>query len=256
MPKESQPEDGKEKVKGWIKAFQLYHDQEAQDKLVHHYKNLVESIAYKYSRGRSYHDDIVQVGMIGLLGAIRRYDESLGRSFEAFAVPTIVGEIKRFLRDKTWSVYVPRRLKELGLHVKKAVEYLTSELHRSPKIDEIARHLGVTEEEVLVAMEMGIHYQALSMDHLSEVDADGGAVTLLELLGRIDENYEKVNEKLTLEHMLHLLTEREKQIIQLTYIEGLNQTETGKRLNISQMHVSRLQRRAIKKLREAIHVKM
>ncbi|MBM7717569.1 RNA polymerase sigma factor SigB [Siminovitchia sp. FSL H7-0308] len=252
MPKKSQPDIAKSEVNEWIKAFQLHEDREAQDKLVMHYKNLVESIARKYSKGKSHHEDIFQVGIIGLLGAIRRYDESYGKSFEAFAIPTIIGEIKRFLRDKTWSVHVPRRIKELGPKIKTTVEELTSELQRSPQIHEIAECLDVTEEEVLEAMEMGKSYQALSVDHSIEADADGSTVTLLDIIGNVDEGYERVNQKLVVEKVLHVLTEREKKIIQYTYLENLSQKETGDLLNISQMHVSRLQRRAIKKLQEAI----
>jgi len=252
MPKKSQPDITHHEVNEWIKAYQLHEDQEAQDKLVMHYKNLVESIARKYSKGKSYHEDIFQVGIIGLLGAIRRYNESYGKSFEAFAIPTIIGEIKRFLRDKTWSVHVPRRIKELGPKIKTTVEELTATLQRSPQIHEIAEHLDVTEEEVLEAMEMGKSYQALSVDHSIEADADGSTVTLLDIIGSVDEGYERVNQKLVVEKVLHVLTERERKIIQYTYLENMSQKETGELLNISQMHVSRLQRRAIKKLREAI----
>ncbi len=242
----------KEQVTQWIKAYQENGDQEAQNQLVLHYQGLVETIARKYSKGKSYHEDIIQVGMIGLLGAIRRYDDSFGKSFEAFAVPTIIGEIKRFLRDKTWSVHVPRRIKELGPKIKTTVEELTSSLHRSPKIEEIAKYLDVSEEEVLEAMEMSKSYQALSVDHSIEADSDGGTVTLLDIFGNIDEGYEKVNQRLVLEKVLHVLSDREKKIIQYTYLENLSQKEAGDRLGISQMHVSRLQRRAIKKLQEAI----
>lgn len=187
------------------------------------------------------------------MGAIRRYDESFGKTFEAFAVPTIIGEIKRFLRDKTWSVHVPRRIKELGPKIKVTVEELTTELHRSPRVDEIADLLGVSEEEVLEAMEMGKSYQALSVDHSIEADSDGGTVTLLDIVGNVDEGFEKVNQMLVLEKVLHVLSEREKLIIQYTYLENMSQKEAGDKLGISQMHVSRLQRRAIKKLQEAIH---
>src|SRR6185312_17535230 len=107
-------------------------DDEAQTNLVLHYERLVQSLARKYSNGKSFHEDIFQVGMLGLLGAIRRYDSEFGRSFEAFAVPTIIGEIKRFMRDKTWAVHVPRRIKELGPKIKAAVEALTIEMQRSP----------------------------------------------------------------------------------------------------------------------------
>ncbi|MHC0039676.1 RNA polymerase sigma factor SigB [Pseudoneobacillus sp. C159] len=235
-----------------IKAYQVGQDENAQRQLVLHYQGLVEVLARKYSKGKSYHEDIYQVGMIGLLGAIRRYDESFGKSFEAFAVPTILGEIKRFLRDKTWSVHVPRRIKELGPRIKATVEVLTTTLERSPKIFEIAEVLEVSEEEVLEAIEMGKSYQALSVDHSIEADSEGGTVTLLDLVGDVDIGYERIDQRLVLEKVLHILTERERQIIQYTYLDHLSQKETGEKLGISQMHVSRLQRRAIQKLKDAI----
>lgn len=254
MQKQSQPnQKTKEEINSLIKAYQLHEDDNAQSQLVLHYQALVETIARKYSKGRSFHEDIIQVGMIGLLGAIRRYDESFGKSFEAFAVPTIIGEIKRFLRDKTWSVHVPRRIKELGPKIKTVVEDLTTQLHRSPRVDEIAGALDVSEEEVLEAMEMSKSYQALSVDHSIEADSDGGTVTLLDIVGNIDDGYEKINQRLVLEKVLHVLSEREKLIIQYTYLDNMSQKEAGDKLGISQMHVSRLQRRAIKKLQEAIN---
>jgi len=252
MSKQSQPDQAKNQVNEWIKAYQIHEDDEAQNNLVLHYKNLVESIARKYSKGKSFHEDIFQVGIIGLLGAIRRYDESYGKTFEAFAIPTIIGEIKRFLRDKTWSVHVPRRIKELGPKIKSSVEELTIKLQRSPQIHEIAEHLQVSEEGVLEAMEMGKSYQALSVDHSIEADADGSTVTLLDIVGNVDEGYERVNQRLVLDKVLHVLSDRERLIIQYTYLENMSQKEAGELLDISQMHVSRLQRRAIKKLREAI----
>lgn len=254
MQKPSRPnQEAKLQAIEWIKAFQESGDRDAQDRLVKHYHGLVESIARKYSKGRSHHEDIVQVGMMGLLGAIRRYDDSFGKSFEAFAIPTIVGEIKRFLRDKTWSVHVPRRIKELGPKIKSANEELTTSLQRSPRVNEIAQYLDISEEEVLEAMEMGKSYQALSVDHSIEADSDGSTVTLLDIVGNREEGYERVDQRLVLEKVLHVLSDREKQIIQFTYLENLSQKEAGDKLGISQMHVSRLQRRAIKKLKEAIH---
>lgn len=253
MQRPSQPNSlTKEEIDVFIQSFQANQDEIAQEALVLHYRALIESIARKYSKGRSYHEDIVQVGIIGLLGAMRRYDPQVGRSFEAFAVPTIVGEIKRFLRDKTWSIHVPRRIKELGPKINKKAEELTTLLHRSPKIDEIASALDVSEEEVLEAMEMGKSYQALSVDHTFDSDSDGGTMTLLDIVGNEDSGYEKIDRKLVLEKVLHVLTEREREIIQFTFLENLSQKETGDKLGISQMHVSRLQRRAIKKLQEAI----
>lgn len=241
-----------EQVLEWIRRYQENEDDEAQTQLVMHYERLVQSIARKYSKGKSYHEDIAQVGMLGLLGAIRRYDPDFGRSFEAFAVPTIIGEIKRFLRDKTWAVHVPRRIKELGPRIKATVETLTIELQRSPLVYEIAEFLEVDEESVLEAMEMGRSYQALSMDHTLEADSEGGTVTLFDIIGAQDDGYEKTDQRLLVANALNVLSDREKQIIQYTYIEQLSQKETGELLGISQMHVSRLQRKAIKKLQEAI----
>ncbi len=254
MSEEQSPRDSgtKEQVLLWIKQYQETENEEAQTNLVLHYERLVQSIARKYSNGKPYHEDIAQVGMLGLLGAIRRYDPAFGRSFEAFAVPTIIGEIKRFLRDKTWAVHVPRRIKELGPRIKAAVEALTTELQRSPLVSEIAEYLDVDEELILEAMEMGRSYQALSMDRGLESDSDGALVTLFDIIGDTDAGFERIDQRMLVANALNVLSEREKQIIQYTYIEQLSQKEAGERLGISQMHVSRLQRKAIKKLQEAI----
>ncbi|MCR6109426.1 RNA polymerase sigma factor SigB [Bacillus sp. A301a_S52] len=248
------PNQSKEIVLNWIEEFQRTGDDELQTKLVKEFENLVQSLARKFSKGQRHDEDLIQVGMIGLLAALRRFDPEFGRSFESFAVPTIVGEIKRFIRDKTWSVHVPRRIKELGPKIKNAVEELTTELQRSPKVEEIAEHLNVSEEEVLETMEMGKSYQALSVDRSIEADDEGSAVTLLDLVGQSEEGYEQTDQQLLLEKAFAVLTEREKQILQLTYFENLSQKETGDELGISQMHVSRLQRRALQKLRESIRI--
>lgn len=253
MSKGSRPKNSsKEEVLEWISRYQETQDDEAQTNLVLNYQQLVESIARKYSYGKSNYDDIVQVGMLGLLGAIRRFDPSVGRSFEAFAVPTIVGEIKRFLRDKTWDVHVPRRIKELGPRIKATVEALTIKLQRSPSISEIANYLEVRDEDVLEAMEMGRSYKALSMDHSIESDSDGSTITLFDVIGKEDDGFEMTNRRMIVADVLDILNEREKQIIQLTYLDRLSQKEAGERLGISQMHVSRIQRKAIKKLQDTI----
>ncbi|WP_100400721.1 RNA polymerase sigma factor SigB [Bacillus sp. FJAT-44742] len=264
MSTESQPQQtysdnnapGKEKdeVYKWIEEFQENPTEEIQTKLVQKFEPLVQSLARKFSRGQEHDEDLYQVGMIGLLAALRRFDDSYKRSFESFAVPTIVGEIKRFIRDKTWSVHVPRRIKELGPRIKKAVEELTNDLQRSPRVEEIAGYLDVSEEEVLETMEMGKSYQALSVDRSIEADQEGSAVTLLDLVGSQEEGYEQTDQQLLLEKAFTVLTEREKEILKCTYFENLSQKETGERLGISQMHVSRLQRRALQKLRESIRV--
>lgn len=238
-----------------IKEFQDTKSEEVQTELVKRFDGLVRTLAKKFSRGRDYEDDLIQVGMIGLLAALRRFDSEFGRSFESFAVPTIIGEIKRYIRDKTWSVHVPRRIKELGPKIKMAVESLTSELQRSPKVNEIALYLKVTEEEVLETMEMSRSYQALSVDRPIDADQEGGAVTLLDIVGATDTGFEKTNQQLLIEKAFSVLNEREKQILFCTFYDGLSQKETGEKLEISQMHVSRLQRRALEKLKGSLPVK-
>ncbi|TFB13241.1 RNA polymerase sigma factor SigB [Filobacillus milosensis] len=227
-------------------------DEVIQEKIVLKYENLVHSIAKKYSKNSSIHEDLVQVGMLGLIAAVNRYDDTFGKSFESFAIPTIIGEIKRYIRDKTWSVHVPRRIKELGPKIKKAVEELTTENQYSPSVQEIANYLEVSEEEVLEAMEMGQSYNALSTDRQIEADSDGSTVTILDLVGSQDDGYEQTDYKLLVEKLLPLLSEREQDILKCTFFENLSQKETGEKLGLSQMHVSRLQRRALRKLRESI----
>ncbi len=241
-----------EYINALIKAYQTEGDEDAQYKLVKHYTKLIESLAYRYSKGQSHHEDLVQVGMVGLLGAIQRFDTAFERRFEAFLVPTVAGEIKRYLRDKTWSVHVPRRIKEIGPKIKAATDELTNSLGRSPRVDEIADHLEVTSEDVLEAMEMGQSYNALSVDHTIEADKDGSTVTLLDVMGQSDDNYELTEKRMILERILPLLSERERKIIHYTFIEELSQKEVGEKIGLSQMHVSRLQRVAIEKLRQAV----
>lgn len=250
----SQPRNkGKDEVYEWIAHLQTTpQDEEIQEKLVLTYKDLVESIARKYSKNSSIHEDLVQVGMIGLLAAVSRYDATFGKSFESFAIPTIIGEIKRFIRDKTWSVHVPRRIKELGPKIKKAVDELTVQDQKSPSVKEIAAYLDVSEEDILETMEMGRSYKALSVDRKIEADSDGSTVAILDLVGTKENEYHNVDLKMLLEKIMPVLTEREQQILRCTYFENMSQKETGELLGISQMHVSRLQRRSLVKLREAL----
>lgn len=243
-----------EQVYDLIERFQEDGDAKAQTELVSHYRELVETLAFKFAHGSEPYEDLVQVGMIGLIASLKRFDPEYGRSFESFAVPTIVGEIKRHIRDKTWSVHVPRRIKELGPRIKTAVEELTSKLQRSPRVQEIAEYLGVSEEEVLETMEMGRSYNAISVDSPIEAVNDGSQITLLDLVGTEDNGYEQIDRKMLLEKIFTVLTEREQEILRLTFFENLSQKQVGDQLGISQMHVSRLQRRALTKLRQAIRM--
>ncbi|MFS0748983.1 RNA polymerase sigma factor SigB [Oceanobacillus sp. 1P07AA] len=254
MTTKSQPHNkGGDEVYQWIEYLQKDPtNEEIQEKIVLMYKDLVGSIARKYSKNSAIHEDLVQVGMIGLLAAVRRYDPTYGKSFESFAIPTIIGEIKRFIRDKTWSVHVPRRIKELGPKIRKAVDELTTDNQKSPSVAEIADYIGTSEEEILETMEMGQSYKALSVDRKIESDSDGSTVAILDLVGNSEDGYDNVDQRMMLEKILPILSEREQQILECTYFKNMSQKETGELLGISQMHVSRLQRRSLRKLREAI----
>jgi RNA polymerase sigma-B factor len=235
----------------WISDFQKNPDNEyLQTKLIHYYENMVGALARKFAKNSDVQEDLYQVGMIGLIAAFKRFDASVGGSFESFAIPTIVGEIKRYIRDKTWSVHVPRRVKELSPKIRKATEDLTRTLQRSPRIDEIAEAVGESEESVLETMEMARGYNTLSVDSRIDSESEGAAMTLLDVVGRQDNGYEYVHKKLILSKAFQVLSEREKEILICTYFENLSQKETGTRLGISQMHVSRIQRNALRKLRD------
>jgi RNA polymerase sigma-B factor len=248
------PKCSRDELQQLISDYQDKGTAELQEQLVLRFTPLVESLAKKFARGQISFEDLVQVGMIGLLAALHRFDKQYGRTFESFAIPTIVGEMKRYVRDKTWSVHVPRRIKELNPKIKRAVDELTVWLQRSPHIADIAAYLGVTEEEVLETLEMGRNYHSLSIDSELEADCDGNTVSLLELVGNEEEGFHEVERHLMLNHALDVLDQREKAIIHLTFYQNLSQKQAGDLLGMSQMHVSRLQRRALGKMREALRV--
>src|SRR5690625_757176 len=203
----------KDKVYQWIEHLQENPtDDKIQEEMVNTYNNLVQSLARKYSKNSMIQEDLVQVGMIGLFAAVKRFDSSFGKSFEAFAIPTILGEIKRYLRDQTWSVHVPRRIKELGPKIKKTVDELTNANQESPTVDQIAEHIGVSEEAILETMEMGKSYRALSVDRKVESSPDGSTVSILDLVGSEEADYETVDQKMMLEKIMPALSEREQQI--------------------------------------------
>ncbi|MFN3647961.1 MAG: SigB/SigF/SigG family RNA polymerase sigma factor [Armatimonadota bacterium] len=226
-------------------------DPALREQLIAEHVNLVRYLAAKFaSRGEPL-DDLVQVGMIGLINAIDRYEPDRGVRFSTYATPTIVGEIKRYFRDRAWNLKVPRWLQELNFQVMKANDALTQTLGRSPSILEIAEQVGCTEEEALQAIELGSAYETVSLD--SHLDPDGEpGLTLSDSLGAEDADLDQIDAYDDLNQALELLDPREKMILYLRFFHDLSQTEVAKRLNISQMHVSRLQNRALKRLRQAL----
>ena len=223
-----------------------------RETLVHYHQRLVRSIVTRFMGSGESLDDLMQVGNIGLINALDRYDPSQGTRFSTYATPTILGEIRRHFRDKTSAIKVPRWLQELHHATRKVSQELTGQLGRSPTISEIAARLNVSEEEVLQALESGEAVNLLSLDAQMEGQSRNEAVSLMDLVGRIDRSLHEFESFGDLRTALDTLDGRERQVIALRFFEEMSQARIAERLNISQMHVSRLQQRALKRLREIL----
>jgi RNA polymerase sigma-B factor len=237
--------------------FALYaatKDRAVRDELVVGHLNLVRYLAVRFAnRGESI-DDLIQVGTLGLIKAIDRFDINRGVEFTTYATPTIIGEIKRYFRDKGWAVKVPRRLQELNLAVNRAVENLSVELGRAATVGDLAKHLGATDEEIIEAQELGQAYNLLSLDSEFSAEGEAKAATLLDYVGASDSELELLEDKANLERAFVVLDPRERIIVYLRFYQNISQTEIARRLNVSQMHVSRLQARALTKLKNFLKV--
>jgi RNA polymerase sigma-B factor len=234
----------------WLFArFQRDGDRAAHEALVERFLPLARQLARRYERGNEPLDDLFQVASLGLLKAIDRFDPARRTAFSSFAVPTILGELKRHFRDKGWSLRVPRDLQELSVRVERVVDDLVSELGRAPTPDEIARHIGVRTEQVLEAREAASAYRAVSLDRPCD-DAEA-ADELVDLIGAEDPGYHLADASATVDGLMSVLSEREREILRLRFAEDLTQSEIGKRLGVSQMHISRLIRHAVAQLRQA-----
>jgi RNA polymerase sigma-B factor len=223
-------------------------DLAARDELVERFLPLAMRLAQRYHRGAEPLDDLVQVASVGLLKAIDRFDPERGTAFSSFAVPTIAGELKRHFRDKGWALKVPRDLQELTQRVGRTTERLVHELGRTPSVAEIADTLGITSEQVLEAREAATAFAAESLDRPAGDEQD--AAPVVDTLGDDEPGYLQAEQSATLEIMMRVLTDREREVLRLRFAEDLTQSEIGHRLGLSQMHVSRLLRQAVTRLRE------
>ena len=226
-------------------------DLAARDQLIERYMSLVRSLARRYAYRGEQLDDLVQIGSIGLIKAIDRFDVDRGVELTTYATPNIIGEIKRHFRDKGWSVRVPRGLQELNVKLSKLIEEQTIELGRSPTIPELAKVAGVDEELVVEAIESGRAYSTVSLSTGGGQD-DEGELDPLESLGAEEPQYEVSEDRAMLAPGFRALNERERLIIHLRFFKGLTQSQIAQQVGISQMHVSRLIRRALERIREEI----
>jgi RNA polymerase sigma-B factor len=213
---------------------------------------LVKFAASRFRTRSEPMEDIVQVGTIGLIKSIDRFELSRGVEFPTFAMPTIIGEIKRFFRDTSWSVRVPRRLQELRLDLAKTSDELAQRLDRAPSVGELADALGITREEVVEGMAASNAYTASSLDAQPEEDDGGSEATLADRIGYEDHGIEGIEYIESLKPLIAGLPQRDRQILSLRFVANMTQSEIGDELGISQMHVSRLLTRALDYLRERI----
>lgn len=223
-------------------------DPAVRDELARLHLPLVEYLARRFKDRGEPLDDLVQVGSVGLLKAIDRFDVERGVEFSTYATPTIVGELKRYFRDKGWAVRVPRRLQELSLRLNKVVAELTQSLGRSPTVKEIAERVGVSQDEILEALESGQAYTTASIDQPS-ADEEGSPMRV-DRMGEVDERLETLEYFASLAPLVRQLPEREQRILELRFFHGMTQSRIADELGISQMHVSRLLSRMLAFLRE------
>lgn len=229
-------------------------DPQARERLIERYLPLARRLARRYQHTDEPIEDLVQVASVGLLKAVDRFDCSREVMFSSYAVPTILGELKRHFRDRTWSVRVPRDLQELALRVDQMVARLSVGQRRSPSVGEIARSLDVSEEQVLEALEAMGAYRASSLDAPRSVREEENE-SVSDSLGSSDHGFDRAEERALLEPMMARITERERTVLRLRFSDDLTQAEIGERIGVSQMQVSRLIRQALARLRSGIDSK-
>lgn len=241
----------KDRTRELFRRYKEEGDEEAREQLIVSHVNLVRYIAAKFKNRGEPLDDLIQVGTIGLIKAIDRFDPSRGLEFTTYATPTIMGEIKRHFRDKGWTIRVPRRLQELSAKVNTVTDELTVELQRSPSIDEIAARLGTTPDEVLEAMESSSAYSSVPLEGQGGTEEDD-APAVIDRYASVDNDLEASDDRMILEDVISEFPEADQQAIRMRYLDGMTQVEIAKKLGISQVQVSRMLRRALRRIQEKI----
>jgi len=243
-------EDRRVHTKELFLRLRATEDPQVRDELAQLHLPLVEYLAKRFKDRGEPLDDLIQVGSVGLLKAIDRFDLEREVEFSTYATPTIVGELKRYFRDKGWAIRVPRRLQELSLRLNKLVAQLTQDLGRAPTVPELAKSAGVSEEEVLEALESGQAYSTTSLDAPSGDDDD--APMRGDRIGEEDLRLDNLEYFASLAPLIEQLPERERTILYLRFFKGMTQSKIADHIGISQMHVSRLLTRILEFLREGM----
>jgi RNA polymerase sigma-B factor len=238
---------GRAEEQALFRRYQGDGDLGAREELVHRFLPLAERLARRYKRRGDGVEDLVQVASVGLVKAVDRFEPERGTAFSSYAVPTIVGEIKRHFRDQGWSVRLPRAMQERVLKVESAMAELAVNLGRSPTPAEVANVLELSTEEVLEAQDAATAYDAVSLDAQRPGDDEEGPA-LQHAVGEEDERFELIELGSAIAPTVRAMSDREREILRLRFVEDLTQSEIGERLGISQMHVSRLIRRSLNRL--------
>jgi RNA polymerase sigma-B factor len=226
-----------------------HRDPRARDELVERFLPLARKLAHRYRGAHEPIEDLFQVASLGLVKAVDRFDLSRGTAFSSFAVPTILGELKRYFRDCGWSVHVPRGAQEQALKVEEAQQALTTRRGRPPTVPELAEYLELSVQDVLEALETAGAHHAASLD-APHTDEEGGNGTLGSLFGAEDERYRLVEDGLTITAAARQLPLHERRVLQLRFLEDMTQTQIAECIGVSQMQVSRILRRALARLNE------
>jgi RNA polymerase sigma-B factor len=242
------PEE-RERLRQKFVEYRASRERKVRNELIEAHRSLASHLARRFANRGEPFDDLLQVAYLGMLKAVERFDPGRGLEFSTFATATVEGELKRHFRDRTWSIRVPRRPQELHLRLSNAINDLSQRLKRPPRISELADDLGVSEEAVLEAMEVGGAYRSASLDARP---GDNGEMTLESRLGKDDTGFDLAEHRVVLERLLTELPERERTIVQLRYFDDMTQTEIAEKVGISQMHVSRLLARTLGVLRERL----
>lgn len=221
-----------------------------REKIVERCLPLADHIARRFDGRGEPREDLVQVARVGLVNAVNRFDVETGSDFVSFAVPTIMGEVRRHFRDNSWSVKVPRRLKELHLRLGAATAELSQRLGRAPTASELAEELGMDRDEVLEGLIAGSSYNTLSID--SGGGGDEEAPAIVDTLGDVDAGLDQIENRESLRPLLAGLPERERTVLLLRFFESMTQTQIAERVGISQMHVSRLLAKSLARLRDQL----
>jgi RNA polymerase sigma-B factor len=232
--------------------FVEHRDPATREELVRRYLPFAKSLTQRYRGASESFDDLLQVASLGLVNAIDRFDPDRGVPFTAFASPTILGELKRHFRDRVWSVRVPRGLHDRMANVEKAIEALTKELQRAPSVGEVAESLDMSESDVLEVLEANHNRRPLSLDRPPTGAEDGDEGPGAEWLGDEDEGFELVEGKFAVDSALPSLDERERLVLRLRFVDDMTQSQIAERIGHSQMHVSRILRGALQRIRDRI----